>query len=701
MEPSSIRSKQHRPAHAIQQIILGMLFAFCLGLATAQSGITLNLKDADIGTLIETVAEYTGKNFVIDPRVKAKVTVVSSKPMTQDEVYQVFLSILQVHGYSAVPVGNIIKIVPDVTGKQGPALVTNDAHPGIGDELVTQVIAVQNVPAAQMVPILRPLVPQQGHLAAYAASNVLVISDRAANILRLEKIIRRIDTPEGQQIEIIPIEHASANELVYIVSALTEKDAQGAQLPGKPVLVADERTNSILLGGDKSARLRVRGLIAHLDTPAEEDGGSQVVFLNYAVAEDLAPILLGVSQQRQKTSQSKGAGVRSTSQSRSTSRSQSTARSASTSSSKARDEIDIQPDPRNNALIITGPPEQVKSIKSIIRQLDIRRAQVLVEAVIAEVATDLARELGVEFAVAPAENDRGPVVSSNTGNIVALATGLSSSSSSSSALNSSTLANLAAGLFLGAADLSDGATRFAFLLRALARDTASNILSTPTLVTMDNEEAQIVVGQNVPFLTGQFTQSGTDATNPFSTIERQDVGLTLTLKPQINEGDTVKLQIEQETSSVAPTAQGVNASDIITNKRTIKTNVMVEDDQILVLGGLSQNEFRDSAQKVPVLGDIPILGHLFRNDNTTKTKQNLMVFIHPVIMRNEATASVYTGQKYSYLRARELESGMDKRGLIKGAVGRLPDLDDLITRGPKAGHKEPVQVDLDAFIDLE
>jgi general secretion pathway protein D len=670
-----------------------MLFTLCLGLATAQSGITLNLKDADIGTLIETVAEYTGKNFVIDPRVKAKVTVVSSKPMTQDEVYQVFLSILQVHGYSAVPVGNIIKIVPDVTGKQGPALVTNDSHPGIGDELVTQVIAVQNVPAAQMVPILRPLVPQQGHLAAYAASNVLVISDRAANILRLEKIIQRIDTPEGQQIEIIPIEHASANELVYIVNALIEKDAQGAQLPGKPMLVADERTNSILLGGDKSARLRVRGLIAHLDTPTEENGGSQVVFLNYAVAEDLAPILLGVSQQRQKTGQSKGTGVGTTS------RSQSTARPTSTSSSKTRDDIDIQPDPRNNALIITGPPEQVKSIKSIIRQLDIRRAQVLVEAIIAEVNTDLARELGVEFAVAPAENDRGPVVSSNSGNIVSLAAGITSSSSDT--LNTSTLANLAAGLFLGAADLRDGATRFAFLLRALARDTANNILSTPTLVTMDNEEAQIVVGQNVPFLTGQFTQSGTDSTNPFSTIERQDVGLTLTLKPQINEGDTIKLQIEQETSSVAPTAQGVQASDIITNKRSIKTNVLVEDDQILVLGGLSQNEFSDSAQKVPVLGDIPILGQLFRNDSTSKTKQNLMVFIHPVIMRNEDTASVYTGQKYSYLRARELESDMNKRGLIKGAVGRLPDLEDLITRGPKGGQKKPAQKDLDAFIDLE
>ncbi len=675
----------HCRPRRIMETAIGLLFTLWLAIAAAQSEIVLNLKDADIRTLIETVAETTGKNFVIDPRVKAKVTVVSSRPMNQDEVYQVFLSILQVHGYSAVPVGEVIKIVPDVTGKQGPVSVTAASRPGIGDELVTRVIAVENVPAAQMVPILRPLVPQQGHLAAYAASNVLVISDRAANISRLEKIVRRIDTPESQQIEVIPLEHASAGELVRIVSALTEKDAKGAQLPGKPVLAADDRTNSILLSGDKTARLRVRGLIAHLDTPTEEDGRSQVVFLKYAVAEDLAPILLGVGQQQQRAQQPSGTAPGGAAQ------------AAGAARSRAREELDIQPDPRNNALIITGPPEQIKSIKSVIRQLDIRRAQVLVESIVAEVRTELARELGVEFAVVPGEDESGPIIASNPGTIIDLASEFLLDTAAGGATS---LSNLGTGLFLGGANL-DGSTRFAFLLRALASDTANNILSTPTLVTMDNEEAQIVVGQNVPFVTGSFTQTGRDSTDPFQTIEREDVGLTLTIKPQINEGDTVKLEIEQETSNITPAAQLVDASDIITNKRNIKTKVILEDDQILVLGGLSQDEFRDRSRKTPVLADIPLLGRLFRTDNTSKTKETLLVFIHPVILRNEPTANVYTGRKYSYLRARELEADLDKRGLIKGAVGRLPDLDQLVTTVPKSKQKEPAQVDLDAFIDLD
>ncbi len=645
----------------------------------AQAGITLNLKDADIRTLIETVAEATGKNFVIDPRVKAKVTVVSSKPMREDEVYQVFLSILQVHGYSAVSVGEVVKIVPDVTAKQGPVSVTERRSPGKGDQLVTRVLAIENVPAAQMVPILRPLVPQQGHLAAYAASNVLVISDRAANISRLEKIISRIDRPESQQIEVIPLEHASASEVVRIVNALSQQTAKkGAQMPGKPILVADERTNSILLGGDKSARLRIRGLIAHLDTPLEGAGNTQVIFLKYAQAEELAPILLGIAQQQQQRQQQRRQG----------------AQAAPAGAARGRQDLDIQADPSNNALIITAPPAIFNNLKSVIDQLDIRREQVLVESIIAAVGTELTRELGAELLLAPVESGSGPAVGINVGGAAAPPSLLE--------IVQGTL-NIGSGLFLGGADLTGGDI-FAFLIRALDGDTATNILSTPTLVMLDNEEAQITVAQDVPFITGSFTtQTGETSENPFQTIERQDVGLTLTITPQINEGDSIKLDIEQEVSELEPasTAVAAGASDLITSKRTIKTSVLVENDQILVLGGLMQDRFRDAASKVPLVGDIPLIGRLFRFEQTQKDKENLMLFIHPVILRDERTADAYTGKKYSYYRAQQLDAGVDKRGLIPEGAVTLPDLDELVTKVPEYELKNNPNQDLDAFIDLQ
>ncbi len=615
----------------------------------AETGITLNLKDADLQSFIETVAEITGKNFIIDPRVKAKVTVVSARPMDQKEIYEVFLSVLQVHGFATVEVGEIIKILPDVNAKQGAGSVVSNAASSQGDELVTRVIEIDNVAAAQLVPILRPLVPQQGHLAAYPGSNMLVISDRSANISRLEKIIRRIDQPDAQEIEVIPLKHASASEVVQIINSLrTASGAQAAQTPGAPTLAADERTNSILLSGDSAARIRIRGLIAHLDTPIEGTGNTRVVYLHYASAEEIAPILQGVSDFEDSES---GAGQ---------------ARSGDS-------EINIQADETNNALIITAPPARFDSLRRIISQLDVRRAQVLVEAVIAEVSNDLTKELGAEGFIIPSDGDSGPAAASiNSGNILSLLTdGLSSGA-----------ALAGQGLNLGGADL-EGSTQWGVLLRALESDASTNILSTPTLVTLDNEEAEIVVAQNVPFITGQFTNtgSGTDsAVNPFQTIERQDVGITLRITPQINEGDSVRLTIEQESSNISSSSV---ASDIITNERRISTSVMVDDNEILVLGGLTQDDYRDSVTKTPLLGDIPLLGNLFRSTSTTKTKQNLMVFIHPVILRDGSTSTLATETKYDFLRARQLESKIEDRGLIKDNFARFPDLNDLVTQLPK------------------
>jgi general secretion pathway protein D len=647
-----IMKKFTKPMAVKLRVLTLMLLVNCLfsNLAFSDTGITLNLKDADLQSFIETVAEITGKNFVIDPRVKAKVTVVSARPMDRKEIYEVFLSVLQVHGFATVEVGEVIKILPDVNAKQGPGSVVTGTSGSKGDELVTRVIEVKNVAAAQLVPILRPLVPQQGHLAAYPGSNMLVISDRGANIARLEKIIRRIDQPDAQEIEVIALQHASASEVVQILNSLRTAGGQaGAQTPGAPTLAADERTNSILLSGDSTSKVRIRGLIAHLDTPIEGTGNTKVVYLHYALAEEIAPILQGVSDFE---ASDKG----------------------SAPASSGNDDINIQADATNNALIITAPPARFDSLRRVISQLDVRRAQVLVEAIIAEVSNDLTKELGAEGFLLPAgDNPSGPAAASiNSGNILSILTdGVTSGAS---------LAGQ--GLSLGGADLN-GNTQWGVLLRALEGDATTNILSTPTLVTLDNEEAEIVVAQNVPFVTGQFTNtgSGTDsAVNPFQTIERQDVGLTLRITPQINEGDSVRLQIEQESSSISNSSV---ASDLITNERRISTSVMVDDNEILVLGGLTQDDYRDSVTKTPLLGDIPLLGNLFKSTSTTKTKQNLMVFIHPVILRDASSANLVTGTKYDYIRARQLEANIQDRGLIKDKYARFPDLNDLVTQLPK------------------
>ena len=637
------------PSHPVRwRIVLCLVWGLLAGSLQADTGVTLNLKDADIQSFIETVAEITGKNFVVDPRVKAKVTVVSARPMNRTEIYQVFLSVLQVHGFATVEVGEVIKILPDVNAKQGAGNVITNKSGIKGDELVTRVIEIKHVAAAQMVPILRPLVPQQGHLAAYPGSNVLVVSDRAANISRLEKIIGKIDRPDAQEIEVIPLQHASANEVVQIINSLRSASGQAAaQTPGAPVLAADERTNSILLSGDSTSRVRIRGLIAHLDTPIEGAGNTRVVFLRYAKAEDITPILLGITEFESTEGGTATAG---------------------------REDVDIQADESNNALIITAPPAKFESLRRVISQLDIRRAQVLIDSIIAEVGQNLSKELGAEAFVLPSEDDPdGPAIA--TINTRALLDVLSDP------------LNVGAGLSLGATDQS-GDTQWGVLLRALESDAATNILQTPSLVTLDNEEAEIVVAENVPFITGQFTNTGATegAVNPFQTIERQDVGLVLRFTPQINEGNSVKLDIEQEISNVS---ESDVASDIITQERRIQTSVLVDDRKILVLGGLTRDEGRDSVTKTPLLGDIPLLGNLFRSTQTSKVKADLMIFIRPVILRDTNSATLATGSKYNYLKTRQLDSQLEDRGLIKDNFQPIPDLNDLVTQLPTNVLSQP------------
>jgi general secretion pathway protein D len=629
--------------------ILGILLVWLVwALPLHAETVTLNLKDADIGALISTVAEVTDRNFIIDPRVKGKVTVISTRPMDSEEVYQVFLSILKVHGFAAVPSGEVIKIVPDVNAKQDGIPTVSDRAPGQGDEMVTRVIPVENVLAAQLVPILRPLVPQQGHLAAYPSTNVLIISDRANNVERLVSIVRRIDKASDTEIEVIPLEHASAAEVVRVLTSVGRADVAKGKAPGVTaggqVLVADERTNSVLLGGDRGTRLRMRALISHLDTPLDAGGNTDVVYLRYADATEIVGTLVGVGKLEEKEAEERGAA-------------------------KQRGAFDIQADEATNSLVITAPPDIMRTIKRVISQLDIRRAQVLVEAVIAEVSADVARELGVQWVFSGANDGSGPVGIvnfTNSGSPVAdVINGVAS------VIEGGSFPSIVDNALLGGASTS-GDFRYAAVMNALASDADTNILSTPTLVTLDNEEAEIVIGENVPFVTGSFTSTGAgdSATNPFQTIQREDVGLTLKIKPQINEGDALRLEIEQEVSSIADSVAG--ASDIVTNKRSIKTNVMVDDGQIVVLGGLIEEQVNESLQKVPLLGDIPVLGYLFKSSTADVKRQNLMVFIHPVILRDAAVTSNYTNSKYNYLRA--LQMGRDEQGVKLMPKTRQPVL---------------------------
>jgi general secretion pathway protein D len=613
----------------LTSFIAGLLLALWGGApALGQSAtITPNYKDADLRQIIEAVSEVTGRNFIIDPRVKAQVTMLSSTPMSPDAFYQAFLSILEVHGYVAVPSGDLIKIVPDANARQVPGLDLPSGPVEAGDELVTQVIQVQNVGAAQLVPILRPLIPQYGHLAAHPASNMLIISDRAANVDRMVKIVHRIDLAGDEEIEVIRLEHASAGDVVRVVTTLTQSANRAESGVAALGLVADERTNSVLISGDRANRLRIRALITHLDTPLEQGGNTQVIYLNYADAEDLAGRLN--DQASQITGEAQGG------------------QQGASAGGRQRDGITIWAEPATNALVVTAPPEAMRVLKSVISQLDIRRAQVLVEAVIAEVSYNRAAELGVSWVI---DGSQG-------GNIVGLtkfASALNVTDIGGAALGGEEGIAQAAqlipnGATIGVGDFS-GSTRFAAILRALLGDASTNVLATPSIMTLDNEEAELSVGQQVPFVTGQFTNTGAaqGSVNPFQTIQREDVGLKLKVTPQINEGDALILEIQLENSTLEGSTRG--AVDLITNERTITQKVLVENGQVLVMGGLVDDQIVEVDEKVPFLGSIPLMGNLFKSQSSTVSKRTLMVFLRPVIVRDAKTAGNLTNAKYKLMR---------------------------------------------------
>src|SRR5438270_662145 len=555
----------------------------------------------------------------------------SSTALSPAAFYEAFLSILQVYGFIAVPAGDVVKILPDANARQIPSIDLPDHVSATSDEIVTQVIDVKNVSAAQLVPILRPMIPQYGHLAAYPSSNILIISDRAGNVNRMMRIIRRIDQVANQDPEIVPLQNASASEIVRVVNSFYQGAAATEGVAVK--VVADERSNSVLIGGDQAQRLRIRALIAHLDTPLEAGGDTRVRYLHYANAEKIAPKLkeqiTGIAQAAPGAT---GGGAQ------------------ASPLAQAEKNAMVWADPTNNALVITAPPKIMHAVMDIIDKLDIRRPQVLVEAIIAEVDVDKNAELGVNWAAFSKGSNvpAGAFVSPVGGtSIVDLAAAIQNPANASSALLQGTT--------IGIGRIAGTGVNFAATLRALRGDTNTNVLSTPSAVTMDNQEAELKVAQEVPFITGQFTNTAattggvTGGINPFQTIQRQEVGTILKVTPTISaEGTSLMLKISIESSSIGQKPAG--AVDLDTNKRTITTTVLIEDGGVVVLGGLIEDNSVKGEQRVPYLGNIPLLGLLFKTRNATSTKNNLIMFIRPQILRDAAQAAFETDLKYNYMQ---------------------------------------------------
>jgi general secretion pathway protein D len=611
----------------------------------SQATITPNYKDADLAQITEAVSAVTGKTFIIDPRVKAQVTMLSSTPMSPNAFYEAYLSILQVHGFVAVPAGNTIKIIPDANARQVPANDLPGSVSSTSDELVTQVIAVRNVSAAQLVPILRPLIPQYGQLAAYSASNMLIITDRANNVSRMMRIIERIDKASDDDIEVITLQSAKAAEIVKTVNSLSGVAGAASAEGGQPLkVVADDRTNSILLSGEKSAKLRIKTLITYLDTPLQSGGNTKIRYLEYADSEDLAKKLKeqiqGITQAA--TGAPNGA--------------------AATTSSSASNSVSIWGDKGTNALIVSAPPKIMEQVMAIVDKLDIRRAQVQVEAIVVEVSATKAAELGVNWALYGSDGSNVPAAAFN---------GNATITSAVAAALGGDFSKLPSGTTLGVGRIVNSGASFAAILRALQEDGNTNVISTPSIITLDNEEAKIEVTQQVPLITGQYTNAsstsgGTNSgsVNPFTTIQRQDVGTKLTITPQINKGNSVLLKISQEASSLTK-ATG-DAGSLITNKRAISNQVMVEDGQTIVLGGLLEDNLLEGSSRVPILGSIPLLGNLFKSRNSTKTKTNLLVFIRPTILRDPTQATIETNSKYNFMRDMQLQRNGGKASLQFG-----------------------------------
>ena len=609
--------------------------------------VTINMRDADIRAFISDISSLTGKTFIVDPRINAKVTIISREDLSIEEAYEVMLSVLAVHGYSAIEQDNATKIVPEITGRQAFNSFSRPNSPS--DKLVTDIIRPKFAAVNSLISILRPIMSTQGHIAVYEPTNSLIIADRAGNVKKLTAIINELDKTPGETYEIIKLSYSSSKEVSKIIDKIFNENSGGMN-PNQFTSYSIDRINSILLVGDIPIVNRMKNLIQNLDTEQTSSSTLKVKYLKYADAKSLEKILKNLSE------------------------------NLSGDKSKSKIMTSIEAHEGTNSLVISADPEVMMALEDVISNLDIKRAQVLVEAIIVEISDTLAKELGVQILFS-GEGSNTPIISQRFGNpnpdLTAIVGGeVYNTTSGSSSLPAAAQSLLTLdGFAAGVGKYKKDKESFAAILNVLRKDTDSNVLSTPSILTMDNEESSIIVGQEIPITTGE--SLGADNSNPFRTVSREEVGVKLLVKPQINEGNSIRLDIEQEVSSVyGPLLIG--ASEIATNKREIKTVVMVEDTEIIVLGGLISDDVQESERKVPILGDIPLLGRLFKSTTTSRSKKNLVVFLKPTIVRDVADMQLITNKKYNLLKAEQL---------LKTERGRpTPDLkvlEDLISEKDK------------------
>lgn len=595
--------------------------------STAVSGGRVwNLQDADILSVINEVSQETGKNFVIDPRVSGKITLVSSKPLKRDELYNVFLSVLSLLGYSAIPSGDVVKILPNMESGEQATVVASRHAPGQGDDVVVRVVALDNVSASQLIPVLRPMLPQWSNVSAYTPGNVLILLGRADNLERLVKVIQEVDHSADNGIQMIPLHYASASQVATVLNNLQAAARSNGESAGVSIAV-DERSNSVLLGGPKAMRVRMRLLISQLDSPASASAGNtEVVYLRYLEAKTLAPLLTKIAANMQGKGADAGAA---------TSTNNSSNASSSTSASP-----NIQAEVNTNAIIITAPPTLMQALKAVISKLDIRPAQVMVEAIIAEVDESNLGSLGIQWGSVMGD---GSVDTSGEGAAV------------------TSFPNLGAGV-VGLMPH----VQIRSVLSVLQNQNGVNILSTPSIMVLDNQKASIEIGQDVPYQTGSYSTTGTTSTvTPFTTNNYRPVTLKLDVTPQINLGASVRLKLNLKNDTLQnPQNPGITP---IINTSKISNSVMINSDDVLVLGGLISNSNNENINKVPILGDFPLVGPLFQQRTNSKSKKNLMVFIKPIIMHDSDDAMTITQTKYNDIRSVQANYRDDL-----AEIGRLP-----------------------------
>jgi general secretion pathway protein D len=626
--------------------------------------VLLNFQAADIQAVVKAVSQMTGRNFLLDPRVKGKITIISATPVSQSDAYQIFASALKAQGFTVVDgAGGIINIIPVGEAKQHGDVSLQT--PRGGDLIRTHVIVVQHGSPTQMIPLLRPLMAPTSQLSAYEPANALIITDYAENIRRLLRIIEAIDQPVSSDVTVIPLEHASALDLAELITRL---GAPGQAQPGKPgaqagiaegrfTILPDLRTNSLLIQTDNPGRLsQLRSLIGKLDVPAKPGGNVRVVYLRNAESTKVAEVLRGLLAGEARTA----------------------AAPAVKGGVQASPASLVQADEATNSLIISASDAIYNNLRAVIERLDIRRAQVFVEALIAEITSDNAAEFGFQW-FGGNDHSRGTL-----GAVINFTSGTSIvNTAATRGANLAGSGGLTLALLGEKITLPDGSTVTSLggLARALEQSNIGNILSTPNIMTLDNAEAKIVVGENVPFVTGSFAQAtGTTgaAVNPFQTIERKDVGLTLKIKPQISEGGTIIMDIFQEASSVGRAVEA--ASDLVTNKRTLETKVVVDDGHTIVLGGLIQDSLEETEERVPVLGRIPLLGALFRYRTKTNKKTTLLVFLRPVIVRTPEDGYNVTTDRYYYMRAQDQDKVKERADMLDRFIPTKPDGEVVNTR---------------------